>query len=115
MAATPTLLGTPAVRQIISRLNKNEREEQALIDKIAGSCRKYDHKGKGKLSADDYFNVIKLQNGIHCCSKQEVKQMLSALPADKEGLISIDDFLHVDIHSEDAFKVIMTYICTSIN
>ena len=39
-------IGTPAIRQIIARLSKSEAEEQVLIEKIASSCRKFDHKGK---------------------------------------------------------------------
>ena len=34
----------------------------------------------------------------------QVKKILSALPNDKDGRIKIEDFLHTDIHSEDAFK-----------
>ena len=66
-----TILGTPAVRQIIIKLSKSDKEEQVLIDKIASSCRKFDHKGKGSLTPDEYYNVLKLQNGIDC-SKDEV-------------------------------------------
>ena len=29
-----TLLGTPAVRQILSRLSKSEKEENALVEKV---------------------------------------------------------------------------------
>ena len=65
------MLGTPAVRQIIAKLNKSDKEEQLLIEKIASSCQKFDHKGQGRLTADDLFNVVKLQNGIDC-SKDEV-------------------------------------------
>ena len=65
------MLGTPAVRQIIAKLNKSDKEEQLLIEKIARSCQKFDHKGQGRLTADDLFNVVKLQNGIDC-SKDEV-------------------------------------------
>ena len=66
-----SMLGTPAVRQIIARLNKSDKEEQLLIEKIASSCHKFDHKGLGRLTADDLFNVVKLQHGIDC-TKDEV-------------------------------------------
>ena len=39
--AAATMLGTPAVRQIISKLSKSDKEEQVLIDKIASSCKKF--------------------------------------------------------------------------
>lgn len=68
---TSDILGVPAVRQVIYRLNKNSSDEQLVIDKLERSCRKFDHKGKGKLTVDEYFNVIKLQNGIDI-SKAEV-------------------------------------------
>ncbi len=44
---------------------------QALIEKIESSCKKFDHSHKGSLTADEYFNVLKLQNGIDI-SKDEV-------------------------------------------
>jgi len=99
------MLGTPAVRQIIAKLNKSDKEEQLLIEKIASSCQKFDHKGQGRLTADDLFNVVKLQNGIDC-SKDEVKRIVSPLSKDNEGRIKIEDFLRQDIHSEEAFKAI---------
>lgn len=34
-----------------------------------------------------------------------MKAILAPLPKDKEGRIKIDDFLHTDIHSPQAFKV----------
>ena len=30
----PVLLGTPAVRQILARLSKSEKEENALVEKV---------------------------------------------------------------------------------
>jgi hypothetical protein len=47
-----------------------------LIEKIESSCRKFDHGHKGSLTADEYFNVLKLQNGIDI-SKDEVGFKLS--------------------------------------
>ena len=32
--------------------------------KIEASCKKFDHRGKGSLTVDEIFNVVKLQNGI---------------------------------------------------
>ena len=108
-----SLLGTPAIRQILSRLNKSDKEEESLVNKIAGSCHKFDHQGKGKLTADEYFNVLKLQNGIDC-SKEQVKKILSSLPADKDGRIKIQDFLHTDLHSEEAFKVLCSPFISAV-
>jgi len=80
------LLGSPAVCQIVSPLNKGDNDEQSLIEKIESSCKKFDHSGKGYLPpgfwslpkfvlvsiftellhsfTDEYFNVLKLQNGV---------------------------------------------------
>ena len=100
-----SLLGVPAIRQILARLNKNEAEEKELINKIERNCRKFDHSSKGALRPDEYYNVLKLQNGIDI-SKDEVKAILGPLSANKEGAIKIEDFLHKDIHSDYAFKVL---------
>lgn len=101
--ADKTLLGTPVVRQIVARLSKSEKEEKILVDKIESSCRKFDHKGKGSLTPDEYFNVVKLQNGIDC-TKDEIRKIMAPLPKDKNGKVKIDDFMRTDVHSEDAFK-----------
>ena len=105
MKGKKALLGVPAVRQILGRLSKSEAEERQLAEKIEKSCRKFDRKGKGSLTADDYFNVVKLQNGIDV-SKDELKRIVEPLSKDKEGRIKIDDFMHKDIHSQAAFKVL---------
>ena len=49
------------------------------------------------LSPDEYFNVMKLQNGVDC-SKDEVKTVCMPLPCSKDGKIKIRDFLYLDIH-----------------
>lgn len=58
------LLGSPAVRQIVSRLNKGDNDEQSLIEKIESSCKKFDHSGKGYLSPG--FSIItQICNGLN--------------------------------------------------
>ena len=42
-----------------------------MIEKLEKSCKKFDHSKKGRLTPDEYFNVVKLQNGI-AISKEEV-------------------------------------------
>ena len=44
-----------------------------LSFQIEASCTKFDHRGKGYLSVDEIFNVVKLQNGVDV-SKDEVKR-----------------------------------------
>ena len=51
---------------------------QAFIEKIESSCRKFDHGHKGSLTPDEYFNVLKLQNGVDI-TKDEVGHILDLL------------------------------------
>ena len=46
-----------------------------LLLKIEASCKKFDHRGKGSLSVDEIFNVVKLQNGIDI-GKDEVSTFI---------------------------------------
>eukprot|EP00090_Calanus_glacialis_P006313 TRINITY_DN14932_c0_g1_i1.p1 TRINITY_DN14932_c0_g1~~TRINITY_DN14932_c0_g1_i1.p1 ORF type:complete len:153 (-),score=67.88 TRINITY_DN14932_c0_g1_i1:137-595(-) len=96
-------LAIPAVRQVISKLAKGEKEEEELVEKIENSCLKFDHDKKGILTPDEFFNVLKLQNGVEC-TKEEVKTVCGPLPCTKDGKIKIRDFLYLDIHSESAFR-----------
>ena len=49
------------------------------------------------LTPDEYFNVLKIQNGVEC-SKDEVKTVCLPLPCSKDGKIKVRDFLYLDIH-----------------
>ena len=40
-------LAIPAVRQIIAKLAKGEKEEEELVEKLEDSCLRYDHDKKG--------------------------------------------------------------------
>ena len=42
-------LSIPAVRQIIAKLAKGEKEEEELIEKLEDSCLRYDHDKKGVM------------------------------------------------------------------
>ncbi len=55
---------------------------QALVEKIESSCKKFDHSHKGSLTVDEYFNVLKLQNGIDI-SKDEVQVSLAIFNCEK--------------------------------
>ena len=72
------LLGVPAVRQVLARMGKSEKDEQHLIEKIERCCKKFDHAGKGSLTIDDYFNVIRIQNNIQI-DKDEVSLVYMAV------------------------------------
>ena len=45
--------------------------KEEFVEKIENSCLKFDHDKKGMLTPDEYFNVMKLQNGVDC-TKEEV-------------------------------------------
>ena len=90
-------LSIPAVRQILAKLAKGDKEEEELIEKLEDSCLRYDHDKKGMLTPYEYFNVLKIQNGVDC-SKDEVKTVCLPLPCSKDGKIKIRDFLYLDIH-----------------
>ncbi len=73
-----SLLGVPAVRLVLARLSRSDLEEDKMVDRLERSCRNFDHrrkkqqkgagvsarKGQESLTVDEYFNVIKLQNGV---------------------------------------------------
>ena len=42
-------LSIPAVRQILAKLAKGEKEEDELVEKLEDSCLRYDHDKKGVL------------------------------------------------------------------
>ena len=42
-------LSIPAVRQILARLAKGEKEEDELVEKLEDSCLRYDHDKKGVM------------------------------------------------------------------
>lgn len=42
-------LSIPAVRQILAKLAKGEKEEEELVEKLEDSCLRYDHDKKGVI------------------------------------------------------------------
>ena len=56
-----TLLGQPALVQLIDKADsgKNEKEKKELRKKVETQCKSFD--GKGKLTVDDYYSVLKVQ------------------------------------------------------
>ena len=70
-----TMLGVPAVRQIVCKMKKNEKEEMEMAAKLERSCNKLDRANKGALSIEEYWNVCRVQNGIEV-SKDEVKAIM---------------------------------------
>ena len=57
------LLGQPALVQLVdkSASTNNEKEKKELLKKAETQCKSFD--GKGKLTVDDYYSVLKVQVG----------------------------------------------------
>ena len=85
-------LSLPAVKQIIFNAGLTGGREEELISNIEKSAQRYkeclkttfvsskfvfryDHSGQGELSDREWFNVIKLQNGVEC-SRDQVGQFI---------------------------------------
>ena len=65
------MLGVPAARQIVSKMNASEREKEEMVDKLERSCNKFDHSKDGALTINEYWNICRVQNRINV-SKEEV-------------------------------------------
>lgn len=71
MESSSSILGVPAARQIVSKMNKTEREKDEMVVKLERSCNKLDHSKRGALTINEYWNICRVQNGINV-SKDEV-------------------------------------------
>ena len=69
--AAAALLGVPAARQIVSKMNTSEREKDEMVVKLERSCNKLDHSNTGALTINEYWNICRVQNRINV-SKDEV-------------------------------------------
>ena len=52
------------------------------------SCNRFDKRGRGRLTVEEYYNVLKLQNKLDT-SKDEIKKLVEDLDMDKDGQIKI--------------------------
>merc|ERR1712008_295062 len=86
-----SLLGQPAVVQLVDRglQGKPEADKKEAIKKIATQCSSFD--GKGKLTVDDLYSVIKVQCKVDV-TKTDIRKVVADLPMDKNYKISIEDF-----------------------
>ena len=71
MEGSGSLLGVPAARQIVSKMNSSEREKDEMVEKLERSCNKLDHSKRGALTIHEYWNICRVQNMINV-SKDEV-------------------------------------------
>ena len=73
------MLGVPAARQIVSKMNASEREKEEMVDKLERSCNKFDHSKIGALTINEYWNICRVQNRINV-SKDEVTAYVFIAP-----------------------------------
>ncbi|XP_059092908.1 uncharacterized protein LOC131888141 [Tigriopus californicus] len=97
-------LGKSALIQLIERQRKqlSESEKMELSRKVESSCNRFDQKGKGRLSVDDLYNVVRLQNKIDT-TKDDIRSLVQDLDMDRDQTISIEDFVYMPILSEAVF------------
>merc|ERR1712098_966888 len=102
-AEISTLLGQPALVQLIDKADsgKNEKEKKELRKKVETQCKSFD--GKGKLTVDDYYSVLKVQCKVDV-TKNDIRKVVADLPMDKNYKISIQDFCRTPILSDEVFK-----------
>lgn len=53
------LLGVPAVRQIVCKMRKGEKDEMEMAAKLERGCAKFDRANRGALTIDEYWNVCR--------------------------------------------------------
>lgn len=97
------LLGQPAVVQLVDMglQGKSDADKKEVIKKIATQCASVD--GKGKLTVDDFYNVVKVQCKVDV-SKTDIRKVVADLPMDKNYKVTIEDFCRTPILSDDVFK-----------
>ena len=61
-------LAIPAVRQILAKLAKGEKEEEELVEKLEDSCLRYDHDKKGvRVNKKLCLHIYKVHFVLRCC------------------------------------------------
>merc|ERR1711997_411915 len=98
-----SLLGQPALVQLIVRVcpNKSEQEKSELRTKAENQCKTFN--GKGKLTVDDLYSVLKVQMKMDL-TKDDIRKIVVDLPMDKNYKISVQDFCRTPILSDEVFK-----------
>merc|ERR1712113_865804 len=98
-----SLLGQPALVQLIAKVcpNKTDQEESELRIKAENQCKTFN--GKGKLTVDDLYSVLKVQMKMDL-TKDDIRKIVVDLPMDKNYKISIQDFCRTPILSDEVFK-----------
>jgi len=99
-----TLLGQPALVQLLEKTcsDKSDKDRKVLREKIETQCKSFE--GKGKLTVDDLYGVIKLQMKVDV-TKDDIRKAIVDLPMDKNYKISGVDFCRTPILSDEVFKL----------
>merc|ERR1712059_46629 len=70
------------------------------VKKILAQCVSFD--GKGKLTVDDLYNVVKVPCKVDV-TKTDIRKVVADLPMDKNYKVSIEDFCKTPILSDNVF------------
>lgn len=84
-------IGQSAITQILSSGQKkqlSDKEKKDAIAKIEAACKRFDQSKTGRLTVDDFYNVIKVQQKFEC-SKDDIRRMVEDLDMDKKYTVSI--------------------------
>lgn len=93
------ILGQPAIYQILNKKRgRSEEEKKKLAAKVESSCMRFNN-NRGRLTVDEFYNVIKLQNGIEV-TKDEIRLLVADLDMDRHYKVSIKVMI-VDFSSEN--------------
>ena len=85
------ILGQTAIHQLLHSKCSEGKSQSELRDfavKIESNLRRFDKAGKGSLTVDDFYNVIKVQNGVDC-TKNDIRKLVADLDMDKHYKIKI--------------------------
>merc|ERR1712241_1418393 len=99
-----SLLGQPALVQLIEKVcsSKTDKEKAELRTKAETQCKTFN--GKGKLTVDDLYSVLKVQMKMDL-TKDDIRKIVVDLPMDKNYKISVQDFCRSPILSDEVFKL----------
>lgn len=97
------VLGQPAIFQILNKKRgRTEEEKRVLALKIEASCKRFNN-NQGRLSVDEFYNVIKLQNGVEV-SKDELRRLVADLEMDKHFKVSIKVIFQLHFYKKTRLK-----------
>ncbi len=75
--AAKSALGQSALYQLITRAGGgrlSETEIKEKMQKVEATAKKYDKKGKGRLTVDELYEVLKKKNEVEC-TKTDIRKV----------------------------------------